>query len=94
MKATYTQQILARKLGIDPCDPSLAGGNLVLVNADVALSNDVTAPVAIDVFQKSGCGLCDQCKLTFVLAHFTPNRDIKSAQQCKIVRDFARANNV
>ena len=94
MKATYTQQILARKLGIDSCDPSLAGGNLVLVDADVALSNDVTAPVAIDVFDKSGCGLCDKCKVTFVLDHFTPNRDIKSAQQCKIVRDFARAHNV
>ena len=93
MKATYTQQILARKLGADPCDPTLAGGNLVLVGADVALSNDVTAPVAIDVFEKSGCRLCDKCKVTFVLDHFTPNRDIKSAQQCKIVRDFAKENS-
>lgn len=62
MKATYTQQILARKLGADPCDPTLAGGNLVLVGADVALSNDVTAPVAIDVFEKSGCGFATNAK--------------------------------
>lgn len=94
MKATMTQQILAKKLGIKATDPSLKAGNLVLVEADTALSNDVTAPVAIDVFNKSGCPLCDAKKVTFVLDHFTPNRDIQSAKQCKIVRDFARENGV
>ena len=94
MKATMTQQILAKKLGIKATDPTLKAGNLVLVEADTALSNDVTAPVAIDVFNKSGCALCDAKKVTFVLDHFTPNRDIQSAKQCKIVRDFARANDV
>lgn len=94
MKATMTQQILAKKLGIKATDPTLKSGNLVLVEADTALSNDVTAPVAIDVFNKSGCALCDSKKVTFVLDHFTPNRDIQSAKQCKIVRDFARANDV
>lgn len=94
MKATMTQQILAKKLGIKATDPTLKAGNLVLVEADTALSNDVTAPVAIDVFNKSGCALCDSKKVTFVLDHFTPNRDIQSAKQCKIVRDFARANDV
>ena len=94
MKATMTQQILAKKLGIAATDASLKPGNLVLVEADTALSNDVTAPVAIDVFNKSGCALCDAKKVTFVLDHFTPNRDIQSAKQCKIVRDFARANSV
>lgn len=89
-----TQQILAKKLGIKATDPTLKSGNLVLVEADTALSNDVTAPVAIDVFNKSGCALCDSKKVTFVLDHFTPNRDIQSAKQCKIVRDFARANDV
>lgn len=94
MKATMTQQILARKLCVSPEDACLKAGNLILVDVDTALSNDVTAPVAIDVFKKSGCGLCDANKITFVLDHFTPNRDIKSAQQCKIVRDFSRENDV
>lgn len=94
MKATMTQQILARKLCVSPEDACLKAGNLILVDVDTALSNDVTAPVAIDVFKKSGCGLCDANKITFVLDHFTPNRDIKSAQQCKIVRDFSHENDV
>lgn len=94
MKATLTQQILAKKLGILPTDPSLKPGNLILVEVDTALSNDVTAPVAIDVFNKSGCGLCDANKVTFVLDHFTPNRDIQSAKQCKIVRDFSKEHDV
>ncbi len=94
MKATMTQQILAKKLGIKATDPALKAGNLVLVETDTALSNDVTAPVAIDVFNKSGCALCDAKKVAFVLDHFTPNRDIQSAKQCKIVRDFAREKGV
>ena len=96
MKLTMTQQILARKLNmsIEEAEKSLKAGTLVLVNVDTALSNDVTAPVAIDVFKKSGCELCDANKITFVLDHFTPNRDIKSAEQCKCVRNFARENNV
>ena len=96
MKLTMTQQILARKLGLDEQQAveQLRPGTLMVVDVDVALSNDVTAPVAIDVFRKSGCKLCDRNKLAFVLDHFTPNRDIKSAEQCKIVRDFARDKQV
>ncbi len=96
MKLTMTQQILARKLGLDEQQAveQLRPGTLMVVDVDVALSNDVTAPVAIDVFRKSGCELCDRNKLAFVLDHFTPNRDIKSAEQCKIVRDFARDKQV
>lgn len=50
----------------------LAPGNLILVDVDTAMSNDVTAPVAIDVFEGSGCGLCNKDNVTFVLDHFTP----------------------
>lgn len=96
MKLTMTQQILAKKLGMsnDEAEKSLTPGSLTLVDVDVALSNDVTAPVAIDAFEKSGCSLCDKNKITFVLDHFTPNRDIKSAEQCKRVRTFANNNKI
>ena len=96
MKLTFTQQILAAKKGMsaEEAEKKLAAGNLILVDVDTAMSNDVTAPVAIDVFEGSGCALCNKDNVTFVLDHFTPNRDIKSAQQCKRVRDFARKNDV
>ena len=96
MKLTFTQQILAAKKGLSEKEAlsKLAPGNLILVDVDTAMSNDVTAPVAIDVFEGSGCGLCNKDNITFVLDHFTPNRDIKSAQQCKRVRDFACKNGV
>lgn len=96
MKLTMTQKILAKKLGMSYEDAvaSLSAGTLTLVEVDTALSNDVTAPVAIDVFNKSGGKLYDADKVTFVLDHFTPNRDIKSAEQCKCVRAFARKEGV
>ena len=96
MKLTFTQQILAARkgMGAAEAEKKLAPGNLILVDVDTAMSNDVTAPVAIDVFEGSGCGLCNKDNVTFVLDHFTPNRDIKSAQQCKRVRDFARKHGV
>lgn len=96
MKLTMTQQILANKLNMshDKAVKELCPGTLTLVEVDTALSNDVTAPVAIDVFNKSGGKLYDADKVTFVLDHFTPNRDIKSAEQCKCVRAFARKEGV
>lgn len=96
MQITMTQQVLAKKLGMTSAEAAtaLAPGVLTLVEVDTALSNDVTAPVSIDVFNKSGCQLCDAKKVTFVLDHFTPNRDIKAAENCKRVRDFAHAKGV
>ena len=96
MRLTFTQQILAAKKGLsaEEAEKKLAPGNLILVDVDTAMSNDVTAPVAIDVFEGSGCPLCNKDNVTFVLDHFTPNRDIKSAQQCKRVRDFAHKHGV
>ena len=96
MKLTYTQQILAAKKGLKglEAENALKAGNLILVDVDTAMSTDVTAPVAIDVFEGSGCKLCNRDNVTFVMDHFTPNRDIKSAQQCKRVRDFAKKEGV
>ena len=96
MRLTFTQQILAAKKGLsaEEAEKKLAPGNLILVDVDTAMSNDVTAPVAIDVVEGSGCPLCNKDNVTFVLDHFTPNRDIKSAQQCKRVRDFAHKHGV
>ncbi|MDE6605266.1 MAG: 3-isopropylmalate dehydratase large subunit [Clostridia bacterium] len=96
MKLTMTQKILAKKLGMpfEEAITALSAGTLTLVEVDTALSNDVTAPVAIDVFNKAGGQLYDADKVTFVLDHFTPNRDIQSAEQCKCVRAFARAEGV
>lgn len=96
MKLTMTQKILAKKLGMpfEEAVSALSAGTLTIVEVDTALSNDVTAPVAIDVFNKADGKLYDADKVTFVLDHFTPNRDIKSAEQCKCVRAFARAEGV
>ena len=79
-----TQKILAKKLGMpfEEAVKALCPGTLTLVEVDTALSNDVTAPVAIDVFNKANGKLYDADKVTFVLDHFTPNRDIKSAEKC------------
>ncbi|MGN0761479.1 MAG: 3-isopropylmalate dehydratase large subunit [Christensenellales bacterium] len=96
MKLTMTQQILARKLGLDnsQAEQQLKAGSLILVDVDTALSNDVTAPVAVDVFNKSGCSLCNADCVTFVMDHFTPNRDIKTAELCKTVREFSKQHGV
>jgi 3-isopropylmalate/(R)-2-methylmalate dehydratase large subunit len=66
-------------------------GDIIKVYVDVALANDITAPIAIQAFHSSGLNrLPNPDKIVFVLDHFTPNKDIASANQCKSVRDFAR----
>lgn len=66
-------------------------GDIIKVNVDVALANDITAPIAIRAFRESGLeAMPDPDKVVFVLDHFTPNKDIASANQCKYIRDFAR----
>jgi len=65
-------------------------GDIIKVNVDVALANDITAPIAIQAFKESGLkALPDPDRVVFVLDHFTPNKDIASANQCKYIRDFA-----
>jgi len=85
MAMTMTQKILAAHAGLD----SVKSGDLVMVNLDLVLGNDITSPVAINEFEKLGVSnVFDNSKVTMVMDHFTPNKDIKAAEQCKVCRDF------
>ncbi|SMB91767.1 3-isopropylmalate dehydratase, large subunit [Desulfonispora thiosulfatigenes DSM 11270] len=87
MGMTITEKILAAHAGLD----KVQAGDLITAKVDVVLSNDVTAPVAIREFEKLGVGkVFDNYKVVMVPDHFNPCKDIKSAEQCKIMRDFAR----
>ena len=91
MGMTMSQKILAAKAGLEQVVPD----QLIMVNLDLVLANDITAPVAINAFQKAGfTKIFDKNKVTFVLDHFTPNKDIKSAEQCKKTREFAKEHEV
>ena len=81
-----TQKILAAHAGLDAVKP----GQLIQADLDFMLANDVTAPMAVRLFRDRGFGrVCDPAKVCLVMDHFTPNKDIKSAEQCKLCRDFA-----
>lgn len=87
MGMTISQKILAKHAGKDYVEP----GELINCKLDVVLGNDVTSPVAIAEFNKLGVDkVFDKERIMLVPDHFTPNKDIKSAQQCKVVREFAR----
>jgi 3-isopropylmalate/(R)-2-methylmalate dehydratase large subunit len=91
MGMTISEKILAAHAGVDKVVP----GEIINAKLDVVLSNDVTAPVAIKEFEKLGIEkVFDKEKIALVPDHFTPNKDIASAEQCKIVRDFARKQEV
>ncbi len=82
---TITEKILASHAGKDRVSP----GDLIMAKVDLALGNDITAPIAIDVFfDAGGKEVFDKEKVILVCDHFVPNKDIKSANQCKAVRDF------
>jgi len=86
MGMTMTQKILADHAGLDKVE----AGQLITVNLDLVLGNDVTTPVAIKEFEKMGVTeVFDKQKVALVPDHFTPNKDIKSAEQCKLMREFA-----
>ena len=87
MGMTMTQKILAVHAGLD----CVKAGDLIEAKLDLVLGNDVTTPVAIDVFDKAGfTRVFDKDRIAIVLDHYTPCKDIKSAQLCKTARDFAR----
>lgn len=87
MGMTMTQKILAAHAGLD----SVVAGQLIRANLDMVLGNDITSPVAINEFEKAGfSGVFDKSKVSMVMDHFTPNKDIKTAEQCKQCRTFAR----
>jgi len=86
MGMTMTQKILAAHAGL----PSVKAGDLILADLDMVLGNDVTTPVAIREFNKLGkTQVFDRTKVAMVMDHFTPNKDIKAATQCKMCREFA-----
>ena len=87
MGMTMSQKILAAKAGLK----KVSAGQLINAKLDLVLGNDITSPVAINEFCKSGCKkVADNTKIALVMDHFTPNKDIKAAQQCKQVRCFAK----
>ena len=86
-----TQKILARHAGLDHVDV----GQLIEAKVDLVLGNDITTPVAITEFEKAGfTQVFDKEKIAIVLDHYTPCKDIKSAQLCKQARDFARKHAI
>lgn len=91
MGMTMTQKILAAHAGLE----SVKAGQLIRAKLDMVLGNDVTTPVAIKEFKANGFDkIFDKDKISIVLDHFTPNKDIKSAEHCKMCREFADGMNV
>lgn len=86
MGMTMTQKILAAHAGLS----EVKAGQLIEANLDLVLGNDVTCPVAINVFEENGANsVFDNTKIAMIMDHFTPNKDIKAAEQVKISRQFA-----
>jgi 3-isopropylmalate/(R)-2-methylmalate dehydratase large subunit len=91
MGMTITEKIIADHAGKKEVKP----GDLVTVKIDLAMANDVTAPLAIKILEKYNIDkVFDPEKIALVLSHFVPAKDIKSAEQAKMVRDFAKKHNI
>lgn len=91
MGMTMTQKILAAHAGLE----SVTAGQLIEAKLDMVLGNDVTSPVAINEMNKFGKNeVFDKTRISLVMDHFTPNKDIQSAQNCKQVREFARSHGI
>lgn len=87
---TLVQKILSLKAGRD-----LSVGEIVLLDVDLALANDITAPLAISEFYNAGLtAVKAPDKTVFVMDHFAPNKDIKSAENCKTVREFSKRHGI
>lgn len=86
MGMTMTQKILAAHAGLE----SVKAGQLIEANLDLVLGNDITTPVAVNEFKKFGTDkVFSKSKIAIVPDHFTPNKDIKAAEQVKYIREFA-----
>lgn len=91
MSMTISQKILARHCGLE----SVKAGELIEANVDLILGNDLTTPVAIREFSKiEDAKVMDPDKVVIVMDHFTPNKDIQSATQCKVCREFAKEQGI
>lgn len=87
MAMTMTQKILAFHAGLE----NVKAGQLIEANLDLVLGNDITSPVAVKEFEKLDINnVFDKNKIAIVPDHFTPNKDIKAAEQCKVIREFSR----
>ena len=91
MGMTMSQKILAAHAGLE----SVKAGQLINAELDMVLGNDITSPVAVKEFEKAGfpCVKCPS-RVSMVMDHFTPNKDIKAAEQVKTVRTFANKYGV
>ncbi len=91
MGMTMTQKILAAHAGL----PTVTAGQLIEANLDLVLANDITGPVAIHEVEKlNKKTVFDKDKIALVPDHFTPNKDIKSAEHCKCVREYAKEHDI
>jgi 3-isopropylmalate/(R)-2-methylmalate dehydratase large subunit len=91
MGMTMTQKILAAHAGL----PEVKAGQLINAKVDMVLANDITGPVSIHEFDKAGFDhVFDKSRVSLVMDHFAPNKDIKSAEQCKTCRTFAKRFNI
>ncbi|CAN2042181.1 3-isopropylmalate dehydratase large subunit [Candidatus Magnetomoraceae bacterium gMMP-15] len=91
MPMTITEKILAHHAGRNKVEP----GELINAKVDITLANDITAPIAIEQFKKSGAGcVFNRERVVLVPDHFVPNKDINSAMQVKMLRDFAKEQRI
>ncbi len=91
MGMTMTQKVLAAHAGVEKVE----AGELILANLDLVLGNDITSPVAIAEYNKLGIDkVFDSEKVTMVMDHFAPNKDIKAAEQCKMCRNFCGEQDI
>lgn len=91
MAMTMTQKILAAHAGLE----SVTAGQLIEAKLDMVLGNDITSPVAINEFERCGAdSIFDRTRISLVMDHFTPNKDIKAAEQVMRVRNFANKYDV
>lgn len=87
---TMAEKILAAHAGLDEVVP----GQLVECDLDLVLANDITAPIAIKTVREIGAGVFDRERICLVPDHYAPNKDIKSAEQTKVTRDFAHEHKI
>ncbi len=91
MGQTITEKILAHHAGVREVEP----GQIINVRVDIALGNDITAPIAIEEFKKTESqSVFDREKVVLVLDHFVPNKDIRSANQAKLIQEFAKEQDL
>jgi 3-isopropylmalate/(R)-2-methylmalate dehydratase large subunit len=91
MGMTMTEKILAAHAGKDRVEP----GEIIEAKLDLVLANDITAPLSLEEFAKVGAStVFDPERVVFVLDHFTPNKDILSAENCKTIREFSKRHGI